>query len=61
MDDAPLDSGRTQRLHLQRYRTLHPGKQFFSLSQNPASVPRTEDANGLLMTLTTNVQLWLLR
>lgn len=52
--------GRSQQVHLSRYRELCPEKKMYSLSQNPQKMKRTEDKNSYMMTFTTAMDLWCL-
>ena len=52
--------GRYQQVHLPRYREVCPEKKFYSLSQNPLVVKRTEDKHSYMMTFTTAMDLWFL-
>ena len=45
--------GRYQQVHLTRYRELCPEKKFYSLSQNPLVVKRTEDKHSYMMMMFT--------
>ena len=58
MIHVPVPLCRTQKIHLDRYRNLCEDKRFYSLTQNPSVMKRTEDKKSDLLTLTTSMDLW---